>query len=129
MQIHTNIQATAIRVQLGILVTIYSLYSSRNHELTENNLQDLIRQLPPLFIILDDFNAYHARWGCTITDCRGRVVENVIYNENLNILNTGAHTRICYNSESAIDLSIVTPILLNPAENDQRINENSCLLK
>ena len=84
LQINTNIPAITIHVQLGILVTICLLYSSRNHELTENLLH-VIRQLLLPLIILGNLNADHARWGCTTTDERGTVGNNIISNGNLNI--------------------------------------------
>lgn len=111
ISLNTNIQAIALTVRLGRKVTICSLYSSRSHALTEQELDQLTNQLPPPIIILGDFNSYSTIWGCETTDARGRIIENFVSRNNLNLLNTGSPTRISYGSESAIDLSICSPQL------------------
>ena len=50
-------------------------------------------------------------WGCTATDVRGRLVEEVVNQLNLNIINDGNPLLMIINdgTESCIDLSIVSP--------------------
>ena len=50
-------------------------------------------------------------WGSISTDTRGREVERFLNTSGLNILNDGSNTRIGTISESAIDLSIISPII------------------
>ena len=56
--------------------------------------------------MLGDFSAYNTLWGLTTVDARGREVELFINNHNMNIINNGAPTRISYNIETAIDLTM-----------------------
>ena len=89
IQISSRIQAVAIRVQLKMLTTICNIYSSRSHQLTATDLNDLIAQLPRPLILLGDFNAYHQMWGSINCDARGEIVSSVCLQNNLNILNSG----------------------------------------
>lgn len=109
--LNTEHQAIAIRVQLCQPLTICSIYLSRSHAISQNSITNIIQQLPPPLIIMGDFNSYNTVWGSERTDARGRIVEEAINNNNLNILNNGLPTRIAYNTESAIDLTVTSPIL------------------
>lgn len=108
VELNTPLQATAIRTLLHRTITICCIYNSRNHALTEELLQQLLRQLTPPVILLGDFNSYSRMWGSTTTDARGQIVESFLSHNNLNILNNGTPTRIGYQTETAIDLSICT---------------------
>ena len=90
---------------------MFNVYISRSHNLTQETLQEVIEQLPIPFLLLGDLNSYHTMWGCRTRDARGRVIDEVLSAYHLNIFNIGAPTRIVYNTESAIDLSISTPRL------------------
>lgn len=107
----TDIQAVAIQAHLHRLVTICNIYSSRSHVLTLKSLQELVKQLPPPYAIVGDFNGYHTMWGSPVIDKRGIIIEKLIAESNLVVLNTGSVTRIGHNSESAIDLSLASPEL------------------
>jgi len=111
IQLHTPMQAIAVRVNIGQLVTICNIYSSRSHDLTADLLNALFSQLPAPVLLVGDFNCFSPLWGCESIDARGREMESFLTSNNLNVLNNGAPTRIGYHSQSAIDLSICTPIL------------------
>ena len=111
IQLNTTIQAVAIRIQLSTVLTICNIYSSRQHQLTSEQLNDLYSQLPQPAILLGDFNAYNPLWGSAAIDSRGRAMETFMNNNNLNILNDGRPTRIGYQSETCIDLTICSPVL------------------
>ena len=111
LNLNCELQAVAAIIHLGINITVCSIYTSRSHNLTINTLQEVINQLPTPIMLLGDFNSYSTMWGCRTTDARGRTIEEILDQNQLNILNTGTPTRISYNTESAIDLSIVTPHL------------------
>ena len=49
------LQAVAPVVQLDVPITICSLYASRNHNLTQESLSEVLDQLPAPMVILDDF--------------------------------------------------------------------------
>jgi ribonuclease HI len=111
IELNTAYQAVAARIQLKETITVCSLYLSRNHELSVNSLNEILRQLPPPIVLMGDFNSHNVMWGCARVEPRGRVVEEFINTNGLNLLNDGTVTRIGYNSESAIDLTIVSPRL------------------
>ena len=55
LDLNTNIQAVAVRAQIGSLITICNVYSSRSHDISTNILNDLLHQLPSPAIIVGDF--------------------------------------------------------------------------
>ena len=61
--INTPLQAIAARINIGIDVTIVSIYNSRSHEISENLLSTLFHQLPKPVILTRDFNSYNQIWG------------------------------------------------------------------
>src|SRR6218665_437204 len=66
-------------------------------------------------IILGDLNAHSKSWGCTNTNERGRMLEEVINDKRLTVLSTGQPARISSihsKTQSIIDLSIVTKELV-----------------
>ena len=109
IELITPIQAVAATVNLQTTFTVCNIYSSRSHQLSSQLLNDLLSQLPSPYLILGDFNAYSSVWNCLSTDSRGRIMEEFINLNNLVILNDERPTRIGYNSESIIDLSLCSP--------------------
>jgi len=107
--LNTELEAVAISVNLDTTITVCSLYNSRNHNISEQLLNDLLQSLPQPALILGDINSYSIRWGSEATDVRGRIFENFLNTNNLITLNSGTPTRIGYNSETAIDVSIASP--------------------
>ena len=107
----TELQAVAVKICISRPVTVVSIYSSRNHDLTEALMTDLLNQLHHPVLLLGDFNSYHEVWGCVRTDPRGVIMANTIDTHNLVLLNDGQPTRITLKSETAIDLSICSPTL------------------
>ena len=74
-------------------------------------MHDLFAQLSPPLVMMGDFNSYNQLWGSETMDARGRSVEGVVNELDLNILNNGNSTRVSYGIESCIDLTIVSPRL------------------
>lgn len=114
LNINTDFQAIAIRVGLPDLITVCNIYLSPQEDVSSQDIQSLIDQLPPPFILLGDVNAKHPLWGDTVTDARGRTLENVILNNNLSLLNTGesTHFHVQSGSSHAIDITLCSPELL-----------------
>lgn len=112
IQLNTPLQAIAARIStVRLSVTLLSLYIPHSQKFSINLLNNILTQLPPPVIIMGDLNSHSQQWGSTATDNRGKIVEEFCNSNNLNILNDGAPTRIEYNTESAIDLSICSPVL------------------
>ena len=107
VQLQTTLQAVAVTLHIGKQYTICSLYLPHS-VITRQEIENLIRQLHKPFLILGDFNAKSPIWGETRSDNRGKMIENVILNNNVSVLNNGrpTHYHIQNNSHSVIDLSI-----------------------
>ena len=111
VEITTPLQAVAVRVQLHVTVNICNIYSLGSQALNQQQLTDIYNQLPQPCIILGDFNAHNNLWGSNHTDSRGRLVEAFLGQHDINIMNNGALTRILYDTESSIDLTVCLPQL------------------
>ena len=111
IELQTDVQVVAARVNMGRCITVASVYISRAHNFTYDNLANLINQLPQPILLLGDFNSYHEMWGSNETDNRGRIIERIIADFQLNVMNNGAPTRIYGGAERAVDLSICSPVL------------------
>ena len=108
LNIVTDLQAVAIKVVLGKQITICSIYLPPRSAFSQSDLQSLMDQLPSPFILLGDFNAHNPIWGGDILDDKGKIIEDIIHDNNIVLLNDGTMTyhNIYFNSYSAIDLSI-----------------------
>ena len=105
----TPIQAVAAEIRLQFNFSICNIYSSRSHPISKSLLTNILQQLTSPCLIVGDFNAYSSVWHCSGTDTRGRAVEGFLQDNNLVLLNDNSPTRIGYNSETTIDLSICSP--------------------
>ena len=65
------IQPIAARINIGIEVTIVSIYNSRSQEISESLLSTLFHQLPKPVLLTGDFNSYNQAWGSPENDARG----------------------------------------------------------
>ena len=92
-------------------VTICSTYLPPNDILSKNSLVSLIDQLPHPLILVGDFNGHSKVWGCSDTNDRGEIIEDVIAENDLCLLNENQPTYLhpptgnCY----AIDISLCHP--------------------
>ena len=125
IQLHTELQASAIQITLDKKITLCSLYleprledrlfdtSGNNRQLNINDLQNLVDQLPAPFILMGDFNAKSPLWGNSVCDRWGSLVEQFIDVNEVILLNDGSKTRhdIYHHSSSAIDLTICSAAL------------------
>ena len=112
----TNLQAVAVRACFDREITICSLYLPPRSEFSLNDLQTLINQLPPPFLLLGDFNSHNPFWGGNLLDTQGKIIDDLLVNNDLTLYNDGSMTyhNIFTGSSSAIDLSICSSsIFLN----------------
>ena len=107
--LQTGLQVVAVRVGIeDYVISICSVYIARSQSFTVEDLMQLINQLPSPIMLLGDFNAHNELWGSNRTGQRGRKLEKVLFDAELSTLNYGTSTRIEYNGETAIDISIVS---------------------
>lgn len=95
-----------------IRFTIRNIYLS-NGKRTYPQLFRLISQLPPSFLIGEDFNAHSNLWGSQTTDAKCRRVESLLEDINLFLVNTGEPDFLNARSYSFfhIDLSFRSSVL------------------
>ena len=92
---------------------IHSIYIPPNKSISQNDLENLLLQLPQPYIICGDFNGHSELWGCSDTNDRGKILEDFITENNLCLFNSNQHTYLHPGSGSftAIDLSLCHPSL------------------
>ena len=113
LKLNTELQAVAVSVSLHKTFTLCTLYLPPSRRVMEQELEDLISQLPAPFILLGDFNAHNHLWGGKYINTKGKTLENIISSHNLCIFNDGSPTHIDPASQSltSIDLSLCSPSL------------------
>ena len=113
IDLNTNLQAIAIKASLNKSITICSIYIPPNKRISQNDLENLLLQLPQPYIKCGDFNEHSELWGCSNTNDRGKILEDFITENNLCLFNSNQHTYLHPGSGSftAIDLSLCHPSL------------------
>lgn len=115
INIVTDLQAQAIRIHLDRPITVCNMYINPQLNVNENQITNIITQLPGSFILLGDFNAKHPLWGDNNINRLGRTIENMTINHNISILNNGSPTHLHIQTDTlhAIDLSICSSDFIN----------------
>ena len=108
ININTNLQAMAFRIHYNKLYTICNLYISPLENVTVDQLNDLIKQLPTPYIISGDLNSKHYIWGNNTIDTHGYIIETVLEQNNAIILNTKqpTHYHVQSNTYSSLDITL-----------------------
>ena len=116
--LRTPLEATAIRIHSTNATTVCNIYITPNENLQQQDLLNLIRQLPPPFVLVGDLNAHSPMWGSTLTNGHGQIVENILMTTDTCLLNTGESTRVHVQTgtSSCIDLCLVSSLLLTTYE-------------
>ena len=90
--LNTDLQAIAVRVCFERKITICSIYLPPRSGFTLNDVQALLNQLPPPFLLLGDFNSHSPLWGGNILDNEGRIIDDLIQNNDITLYNDGSMT-------------------------------------
>ena len=111
IQLTTDLQAVAVRCHLDRQYTVCNIYIPPREQVSSQQLDDLLSQLPPPYLLVGDFNARHPLWGDDATNQRGRLIEAFLHRRNCCILNqqhpTHFHSQTA--TLSSIDLSLSSP--------------------
>lgn len=115
LDLNTDLQAVAVKMFYPLEFTLVSLYLPPDQQIQRADLDDLLQQLTTPFLVTTDCNAHNVMWGSRQNNSRGKILESIINDWNLNILNDGSHTHFSVgnNSYSAIDISFGSPCLSN----------------
>ena len=109
LELNTPLQVVAARVQIEHqrLITCASPYIPGSNKITKQQLLEILNQLPRPIILMGDLNAHHKVWGGrNWRDQRGKMLENIVVTEELNILNNGSPTHI---SGTSVNITIASP--------------------
>ena len=90
ISIVASLQAVAVRVTCGKVLTICFLYLPPFAKWSINDIADLLEQLPFLELLLGDFNAHNPLWGSNKLDSKGKIIEDILLKFNLSHLNFGS---------------------------------------
>ena len=116
VNINTGLQAVAVRILFNKFITVCSLYLPPDNNFSQQDLQDLIDQLPSPFLLLGDVNAHNTIWdsGINNADSKGRIIEDLLDSNPISFFNDGSPTfhNIHTGYSSAIDLSICSSSIL-----------------
>lgn len=114
INITTSLQALAVQLIAPVQFTICNIYLPDGNW-TENDIIDLILQLPTPYLLVGDLNAHNPLWGSDRIDQRGRKIENILDQFDAVLLNDGSPTFSNARSRtfSAIDLSVLSPNLVS----------------
>ncbi|XP_072403308.1 apolipophorins-like [Diabrotica undecimpunctata] len=109
--VNSNIETIVIEITAPVPIFICNIYLSSSSSATNEDLKSLIEQIPSHRIIVGDFNGHNFIWGSKRTDYRGKLLEKVMQDLQLNFLNDGSPTRfnICTGESFVIDLSFCDP--------------------
>ena len=94
VNIQTNIEAVTIKTTLHKAVNVCSIYFPPSDNIDENEEKNMADQLPKPFILLGDFNRHNTLWVCKDTNKKGKILENIINENDMCILNNGALTYV-----------------------------------
>ena len=83
VSLKTNIQAIAAQIHVHQLITTCTIYIPPNDTIHQQDLDNIISQLPTPFVILGDFNAHNPLWGSIDTNIHGQLIEDFINNNSL----------------------------------------------
>ncbi|GFX94816.1 putative RNA-directed DNA polymerase from transposon X-element [Trichonephila clavipes] len=75
LPLHTSLQAVAVRIHSTSLITVCCLYLPPTAVIRQQDLNNLVDQLPAPFVIFCDFNEHSTLWGSVKTNPRGRQIE------------------------------------------------------
>lgn len=119
IHLDTNLEAvaTTILVKSGYL-TICNIYLPNSQQFNQQDIQNLISQLPPPFIIVGDFNSHSPTWGSEKLCPRGRIIDKILEETDIIIMNSGeaTHFNNSYKTFSAIDLTLCSADIAHKIE-------------
>lgn len=109
----SHLEVVAVTITLEYKTTLCNIYLPNQTPLKNEDITDIIKQLPHPFILVGDFNSHNLIWGSQKTDARGKEVEKILEDDNIVLLNKGDQTRLnpINGNFSAIDLSFSTVTL------------------
>lgn len=110
LTVQSTLQVMAFRIRLNRMYTICNIYISPGEDVTLQDFDQLLHQLPEPIILSGDLNAKHILWGNNTNDQRGIMIETLLLQASMSVLNSAkpTHLNVATGATSAIDLTIVS---------------------
>ena len=127
IHLNTTLQAVAISATLHRTITICSIYLPPNEPINNNEIENLIQQLPKPFILMGDFNSHNIIWGSKDTNQKGKQVEDLINRNNLCLHNNNksyTYLHPASGSYSSIDLTLCDPSIY--LDYSWKVHDDTC---
>ena len=111
LSIETNLQAIAVHISSPLSLSICSIYIPQDQRFSRSDLENLVVQLPPPFLLLGDFNARSCLFEDIPSSPRGKIIESFLNFNNVSVLNNDSptHFSTAYGTYSIIDLVFASP--------------------
>jgi len=81
--LNTHFEAIAISIKLQKQIFICNIYLPDRTPLTQQDLSQIITQLPKLSVFVGDFNSHNTLWGSLYTGYRGKLMERLLERSDL----------------------------------------------
>ena len=94
LPINTPLQAIAVSFNECGLKSLCSVYIPPNDQILDQQIEQIIDQLPKPKMIFGDMNAQYPMWYDGNLDARGMTIQSVIETKNLAVLNEDQHSNI-----------------------------------
>lgn len=98
-----NIETIAVHVESPINMNIINIYIPPDKKIGKKDIQEVIDQVNKPLIIMGDLNAHNLMWGSTYSNAKGKIIEEITNENNLNVMND---EEITYISNSSGELVI-----------------------
>ena len=108
--LRTTLEAVAAAVFLGKQYTVCSIYLPPSGVIQNNDLSELMEQLPRPVLLLGDFNARDPAWGDYFSNRRATQIQKLVSDFDLGIANTEEYTHYHVQTDTytCIDLSLIS---------------------
>ena len=110
IQLNTNLQAVAVSFASGNIKSLCSIYLPPDELIPEDQMSELVDQLPRPTLIVGDLNAHNPLWYDQRLDRRGEKIQELMEAEELIALNEDYPTYYRSHDQvtSSIDLTLIT---------------------
>ena len=88
ININSNLEIQAIKVHLRKTYTIVNVYISLQEQLSSQQIESVISQISPPYLIVGDFNARSPIWGDSTENGNGRAIERLLASSNVRSYNS-----------------------------------------
>ncbi|XP_072400979.1 uncharacterized protein [Diabrotica undecimpunctata] len=118
--LNTSLEAVAITINSDIKISICNIYIPPSEKFSTAVIEELLQQIPSPRILLGDFNSHSPYWGSKFRSLKGKVLEQLLDSNNINIMNTGEPTRFnIQTGESSVPCKIALTTSLSKWKLDQ----------